>query len=98
MVIAVDDLGHADLASERLGQGDRAKAVTSRSSLVSLLRNTNRTGMNRAGLPRPWDGTRSTACKREVIVSVSMGKSTANCHLAVLKSVPSATLTPRSPS
>ena len=38
-----------------------SNANSNRSSLVSLLRKTKRMGINWAGLPRPSDGTRSTA-------------------------------------
>ena len=45
-----------------------SNASSSRSSLVSLLRKMKRTGMNCVALPRPSDGTRSTACRGDSMI------------------------------
>ena len=87
--------------TSRLSTSDNtsaSNATSNRSSLVSLLKKVNLTGMNCAGLPRPCDGTRSTACSRDAIVSVSKGKSTASRHVAVLRFAAPGAVMARSPS
>ena len=61
VVVAVNDFAEADFAPEQFGKHERIEGQQQLVVFAQLVVKMKRMGMNRAALPRPSDGMRSTA-------------------------------------